>query len=322
MDYIVNLIYGLTAQPEHARLVFLGSIAVAVMLFVFGVMLLLTGTYSPLRRRVDSLVGEPDDAEADESSLAKAMGSVLPYVVPKKQTKVSRIRARLNWAGYYSRAAIGNFYAAKLLLGIVLLTSVLIGAAFYTGLDKQQIYVLALIAAIVGWLLPNLILSRQIKRRKRRLINAIPDALDLLVTCTEAGLGLNAALQRVSTELSISYPALAQELSFVNAEIRAGVERVEALKHLAERTGLDDIRGLVSLLAQTLRFGTSVAEALRVYAEEFRDKRLQRAEEQAAKMGTKLIFPLAFCLLPSMFLVGVGPAILGAIRALQGSGVG
>lgn len=322
MDYIVNLFYGLTSQPEHARWLFLGIVTVAVMLFFFGVMLLLSGTFTPLRRRIDSIVGDVDGDGQDNSSLSKAMAGLLPYIVPKKHEKISRVRARLNWAGYYSRAAISNFYAIKLLLAIVLLAGAIVGAAFYTGQTKQQIYTLALIASILGWMLPNLVLSRQIKKRRRKLINAIPDALDLLVTCTEAGLGLNAAFQRVAAELSISYPELAQELSFVNAEIRAGVERVDALRHLADRTGLEDIRGLVSLLAQTLRFGTSVAEALRVYSDEFRDKRLQRAEEQAAKMGTKLIFPLAFCLLPSMFMVGVGPAILGAIRALQGSGIG
>ena len=140
--------------------------------------------------------------------------------------------------------------------------------------------------------------------------------MDLLVVCVEAGLGLAAAIQRVADELAISHPELASELFIVNAEIRAGVERVRALQGLADRTGLDDIRGLVSLLAQSLRFGTSVAETLRVYSDEFRDKRMQRAEEQAAMIGTKLIFPLVLFLFPSFFLVMIGPAILGVLAAL------
>ena len=120
----------------------------------------------------------------------------------------------------------------------------------------------------------------------------------------------------MADELAVSQPELAAELALVNAEIRAGVDRVQALKNLGNRTGLEDIRGLVSLLAQTLRFGTSIADTLRVYAEEFRDKRMQRAEEQAAKIGTKLIFPLVVCIFPSFFLVAIGPAILGVLEVL------
>jgi tight adherence protein C len=134
-----------------------------------------------------------------------------------------------------------------------------------------------------------------------------------LVVCVESGLGLAPALQRVADELSVSHPELGTELTLVNAEIRAGVERTQALKNLADRTGLEDIRGLTALLVQTMRFGTSVGDALRVYAEEFRDKRMQAAEEQAAKIGTKMIFPLVLCLFPSFFLVAVGPAVLRLI---------
>jgi tight adherence protein C len=134
--------------------------------------------------------------------------------------------------------------------------------------------------------------------------------LDLLVICVESGLGLAAAIQRVGEELRYSHPELAQEFALVNAEMRAGVDREAALHNLTARTGLEDIRGLVSLLVQTLRFGTSIADTLRVYSEEFRDRRMQRAEEQAAKIGTKLIFPLVFCLFPSFFVVAIGPAVI------------
>jgi tight adherence protein C len=136
----------------------------------------------------------------------------------------------------------------------------------------------------------------------------------LLIVCVESGLGLSQALQRVADELVVSHPELALELSVVNAEIRAGVDRVTALKNLADRTGLDDIKGLVSLLVQTLKFGTGVAESLRVYSEEFRDKRMQRAEELAAMIGTKMIFPLILFLFPGFFVVAVGPA---AVRLMS-----
>jgi len=174
-----------------------------------------------------------------------------------------------------------------------------------------------LFASGIGLLLPSIFLSHRVETRKRSLMNALPDALDLLVTCTEAGLGLNQALQRVANEIEVSHPLLAEELALVNAEIRAGVDRTEALKALASRTGLEEIRGLVSLMSQSMRFGTSIADTLRIYSEEYREKRMQRAEEQAAKIGTKLIFPLVFFLWPAFFIVAVAPAVLGALRAIQ-----
>jgi tight adherence protein C len=157
---------------------------------------------------------------------------------------------------------------------------------------------------------PNLVLSKLVDRRIKALRNAFPDALDLLVVCVESGLGLASAIQRVADELDVSHPELAFEMSTVNAEIRAGVARERALRNLADRTGVRDIRGLVGLLVQTMKFGTSISDALRVYSEEFRDKRMQRAEEEAAKMGTKLIFPLVFCMFPILFIVAIGPSVL------------
>jgi tight adherence protein C len=164
-------------------------------------------------------------------------------------------------------------------------------------------------------ILPNVYLSRHIENRHRDMLNALPDALDLLVSCTEAGLGLNAALQRVAKQMDISSPLLGQELEQVNAEIRGGMDRIAALRNLTHRTGLNEIRGLVSLLSQSVRFGSAVADILRVYAEEFRDKRTQRAEEQAALVGTKLIFPLCFCIFPSFFIVAIGPAVVALVVA-------
>jgi len=171
----------------------------------------------------------------------------------------------------------------------------------------------AVAAGFGGSILCSMWLDHQVTKRQRALRTGFPDALDLLVVCVESGLGLAAALQRVADELAVSHPALGDELSLVNAEMRAGVERGVALKNLSERTGLEDIRGLTALLVQTMRFGTSVAEALRVYSEEFRDKRTQAAEEQAAKLGTKMIFPLVLFLFPSFFLVAIGPAVIGLI---------
>ncbi len=194
---------------------------------------------------------------------------------------------------------------------------VLVAAQWMPQLSSSSVFFYAMLAAGVGMVGPNIVLRRLVESRQKRLRNGFPDALDMLVVCVEAGLGLTAAIQRVADELRFSHPELATELALVNAETRAGVEREAALKNLTERTGLDDVRGLVGLLVQTLRFGTSIADTLRVYSEEFRDKRMQKAEELAAKIGTKLIFPLVFCLFPSFFVVAIGPAVLRIIEVFS-----
>jgi tight adherence protein C len=237
--------------------------------------------------------------------------------LPKNDGEQSRIRVRLTHAGYRSPNAITIFFAAKLFLGVATPMLVLTLAPFYPEFTTMQVAAAALAGALLGLFAPNAFLNRQVEKRQRNLYNGFPDALDMLVVCVEAGLGLNAAIQRVAEELTVSHPELAGELGLVNAEIRAGVDRIEALRNLAARTGLDDIRGLVALLAQSVRFGTSVADTLRVYSEEFRDKRMQRAEELAAKIGTKLIFPMVLCLFPSFFLVAIGPAIVGVLEVFK-----
>jgi tight adherence protein C len=193
----------------------------------------------------------------------------------------------------------------------------LISSRWLPALTTNMIIYGVLCAAFLGVRLPDTVLQHMRQRRIKRLRNGLPDALDLLVVCVESGLGLAPAIERVARELAFSHTDLAQELALVNVEMRAGVERPVALRNLAARSGVDDINGLVGLLVQTIRFGTSVAEALRVYSEEFRDKRMQKAEEQAAKIGTKMIFPLVFCLFPSFFIVAIGPAVLRIIAAFK-----
>ena len=160
-------------------------------------------------------------------------------------------------------------------------------------------------------------LDRLVERRLKKLRDGFPDALDLLVVCVESGLGLTQALKRVADEIIVSHSELGIELSLVNAEIAAGVDQVTALRNFADRSGLDDVKGLVSLLIQTLKFGTGVADSLRVYAAEFRDKRMQRAEEQAAKIGTKLIFPLIVFMFPGFFIVALGPAVIRLMSVFE-----
>jgi tight adherence protein C len=170
----------------------------------------------------------------------------------------------------------------------------------------------------MGYMLPGFWLSRQIEKQKKVIANGLPDALDLLIVCVEAGMGLDQAIAKAAEELAVSHPALSEELTTITTEVRAGKPRLEAFKNFAERTKVDDVRQLVSILVQTDRFGTSIALALRTQAEVSRTKRRQRAEERAQKLGVKLVFPLVFCLFPAMYVVTLGPAVIKFVRFFAG----
>jgi tight adherence protein C len=174
-----------------------------------------------------------------------------------------------------------------------------------------------LMAVIVGYLLPELWLGWRVRSRQHRLRKGLPDALDLLVICIEAGLGLDQALLRVSQELHITHRELSEELQLVNLEIRLGKTRIDALRELARRTGLDDIKALVAMLIQTERFGTSIAQSLRVHADDLRVRRRQRAEEMGAKTSVKMVPPLVFFIFPALMVVILGPAVITLLRQLM-----
>lgn len=303
---------------QGAEIAFIGLAGAAVFAFSLGVTAFLTAISDPSRRRLGQLRGASTPARAGTAAaFADRVQPLAAYLLPSKEAERSRVSRLLTYAGYRSSYALAVLYGVKALLIVALPAAVLIAAPFFPRITTGKLLFFALMAAVAGSLLPSMWLDRRVKTRQRALRIAFPDALDLLVVCVEAGLGLAPAIQRVADELTVSHPELGAELALVNAEMRAGVERTIALRNLAERTGLSDIRGLVTLMVQTMRFGTSVAEALRVYSEEFRDKRMQAAEEQAAKIGTKMIFPLVFCLFPSFFLVAIGPAVIRLMEAFS-----
>lgn len=273
----------------------------------------------PLRRRLAELGQQAQEtAPKGSNALGNALRPLALSLLPKKEKERETLRLKLVRAGFRSDVAAINLYLIKISLFILLPATVTIWLSSSTGLHPVYTMFFGAWAAFIGMFLPNIYLNQRIASRQHEMMNTLPDALDLLVSCTEAGLGLNGALQRVARQMHISSPLLAHELEQVNAEIRSGVDRIAALRNLSVRTGLEEIRGLVSLLSQSLRFGSPVADILRIYAEEFRDKRSQRAEEQAALVGTKLIFPLCFCIFPAFFVVSVGPAVIGVVRAMSG----
>ncbi len=320
MEYLMEIATRIMGEKENARLLLAAVFGFALVLFMTSIFFIFSGMKNPTRKRLDS-IGESTKksiAKNESSAIAKAVEPVQSLVLPGKAAEKSKMEAKLLQAGYRSNNAVATFYGTKLILALVFGGLTLLIATLFPKFSVMEVVYGVLAASFIGVTLPNVVLKSKIEKRHLAIMNGFPDALDLLVICTEAGLGLNAALQRVADELGVSYPELMEELEMVNAEIRIGVDRIVALRGLADRTGIEEIRGLVTLLTQSLRFGTSIAQTLRIYSEEFRDKRAQRAEEEAAKIATKMIFPLVFCMFPAFFIVAIGPAILGVMKALKG----
>jgi len=274
-------------------------------------------TASSTRRRLKNLLRGPGTAGTRAETLLEGSSLVLQKVrtfIPKSPKEMSTLQRRLALAGFHKP----THPAAYLVLEIAIPVLAFVVTIFFLGWSKGLVF--AVLAAIVGYLLPGLVLDRYVKQRQKQIQNGLPDALDLLIVSLEAGLALDQAIMKCAEELHIAYPALAEELRFINVECRAGKPRIEAFKNFATRTKVDDVRALVAMLVQTDRFGTSVADALRTHAEVSRTKRKQRAEERAAKIGVKLVFPLVFCLFPAFYVVTLGPAVVKFIHAFSDGG--
>ena len=310
MEALLALLDSYWNDDVIIRRVLVGLSAATIFILGLGLSVLVLNLTSPVRRRLRVVEDGPSAKDQIMVFVNTALGPVASYVLPQKDDERDDMTQKLIRAGYRSPQALQVFYVTKSLLVVALPMLLLLGWRWFPEIEGRSTLTYAIIASGIGLFGPNFVLRRLVERRIKSLRNGFPDALDLLVVCVESGLGLATAIQRVADELFVSHPDLALELSTVNAEVRAGMPREQALKNLAHRTGLPDIKGLVGLLVQTMRFGTSVSDALRVYSDEFRDKRMQKAEEQAAKMGTKLIFPLIFCMFPVFFIVAIGPAVL------------
>ncbi len=319
MEAFFDLLASYSSDEVILRRILVALSAATIFILGLGLTALLMNLVNPVRRRM-GLVGETPQVKGRLLvRVATALGPVATYLLPRQEAERKKMTLQLFRAGFRSPQAQPAFYAIKSLMIFVLPLVVLLSTRFFPAIETRSALTYAMLAAGFGLVAPNMVLRKLVGKRSGNLRRAFPDALDLLVVCVEAGLGLAAAIQRVADELAVSHPELAFELSTVNAEIRAGTAREKALRNLADRTGLADIRGLVGLLVQTMRFGTSISDALRVYSEEFRDIRMQRAEEQAAKMGTKLIFPLIFCMFPVFFIVAIGPAVLNIAKWASGA---
>ena len=291
-------------------------LTVVLAVFAFGAAAFSPG--SVLGARLRALGGQQAaPAEAKPAIRERIEQAIDPIskAIPLSAADVSRTRRWLIQAGFRDAIQVNYYFGARVLgaaLGFIAVASL-------SGFDN---FPLLIGVTALGFILPRFILKRMIKDRQNRIRLGLPDALDLTVICVEAGLALDQALSRVGQDLHHAHPDLSDEFHLVNLEMRAGKPRAEALRNLVERTGVDDIRSLVGTLIQTDRFGTSVAQALRVHSDSLRTERRQRAEEQAAKTTIKMVPPLVIFVLPSIIFVTIGPAVIELIRQLGPTSVG
>jgi tight adherence protein C len=292
------------------------AFATVTLLIAGGAFALLPGRAAVIERRLRELSGKPD-APAERVGYDRVVGSLtrIGRALPTSPSDMGKMRLRLVHAGFRRPDALPIFFGLRggcALLAFAIMATPLVG--------RPNIF-MALVAAAAGYVLPGIVLARLVRRRQHRIRLAVPDALDLLVVSVEAGLGLDQAIQRVGEELALVHPELSEDLRIINLELRAGTARADALHHLAERTGVDDLTSLVAVLVQTDKFGTSVAQALRVHSDVLRTKRRQRAEEAAAKTAVKMVFPLVICIFPAIWIVTIGPAAIKFIQVLVPMGV-
>jgi tight adherence protein C len=301
------------------QIVYLGGVFILVFGAMLGGMYLLTPSGTRQRVREIGAGGRAIEAKPNDwmEQIANISRPFAKLSLPEDDWENSPLRARFMNAGLRSPSAPYVFFGAKTILALVFPLAAYLCMAF-SGLDLQSHAFMAvlLVAAAIGYYLPNIVLRRMIFVRQREIFETFPDALDLMTVCVESGLGIDAALSRVTDEMRHRSEVLCEELHLVTLELRAGGSKEKALRNLAIRTGVEDVDTLVAMLIQAERFGTSIADSLRVHADTLRTKRRFRAEEAAAKIALKLLFPLIFCIFPAMLLVLLGPAFIQIYRVL------
>ena len=295
------------------------SIWLPLLAFAFGSLLVTAVTYALTAKpaniddRLRDVLGRQHHMPEEKSASQDQIVSFLKRIgerLPKSPKDLGKIELRLVQSGHRGAEAVPVFLAIRVGSALLLFTLCM------TPLLTEPNLVTALAAGGFGYVMPGMLLARKARRRQHRVRLSLADALDLLVVSVEAGLGLDQALARVGQELAFAYPDLSSELRLVNLELLAGKGRSEALRNLADRTGVDDLSSLVAMLVQTDKFGTSVAQSLRVFSDTLRTKRRQRAEEAAAKTGVKMVFPLVVCIFPAIWIVTIGPAAIQFIKVL------
>jgi tight adherence protein C len=298
-------------MPASVSIVIVGAIVFIVMAFLYA----FSGGSVAVADRLGRLWEAPDregmEKKGARRKVKEAVLSGLTKILPSSRDQAEEADQRLIYAGFRRPEAATLFRVMRVALIVTL-----VGLVYVTRVYKLNPILFLLLAAVLGFMLPDIWLGRRVNYRQQLLRLGLPDALDLLVICMEAGLGLDQAMMYVTQEMKIAHRELCDEFDLVNAEMRVGKTRLDAFRSLATRTGVDDLQSLVATLIQTDRFGTSIAKSLRVHSDDLRTKRRQRAEELAAKTTVKMLFPLVFFIFPPLFVVILGPAIISMVRMM------
>ncbi|CAK2988775.1 tight adherence protein C [Vibrio crassostreae] len=305
--------FGISSQVVIYSMILLTTVLLTLTLgFLF------LGARSPLDKKLRQISEDGAPTGRKPYDFSNTLESLSPFISKGNKKDNETYSEKLMHAGFHEKSSLSVFYALKVLSSLIGIVAAFM--VYYIALGGDYNNLLIMTCVFLGTFTPNIILSKLQKERQKKIRNGVPDALDLLVVCTESGLGFNAALGRVASELYVSQPELADELETVFAKIQAGVTMPDALRQLIERTGLVELEGLVSLLSHASRMGGSLAQTLRDYTEDFRDKRQQAAEEIAAKIPTKMLFPMLIFIWPCFFIVALGPGLLIVMDALSAPG--
>jgi len=299
------------------------TIALTFLIFIVvavGFALAITRIWLKPKEAIERVTGAgiqiEEDAPTHPSLVFRDMLNRLGSVMPASPKDMSVMQRRLIKAGIRNPNALKMLYGAKVGLGVMM--PIAMGALVLGSSAEPTNKMMAVAAsAAMGFFGPNEYVNIVVRRRQKQISRALPNALDLMVVCVESGLGLDQAILQVAKELDHAHPEISEEFAFVNLELKAGKRRNEALKNLADRSGVEDLKKLVAVLIQADRFGTGVAQSLRAHSDYMRVQARQIAEEKAAKLGVKLVFPIFFCILPSLFIVTVGPIAVTIVRELM-----
>ncbi|MDV6251376.1 type II secretion system F family protein [Vibrio sp. EA2] len=313
MDVINDFISNVNISQEMLFILF---VLVTTVLLVMTIGYVVIGVKSPVKQKLSELsTGEKSNAISRNVKVMNTLETLAPLSSSASEKEQQTTRMILMHAGFHQNNALSLFYSIKSLTTII---GVIISVGLYVLLPQSnKLYTFMIICVFVGLFLPDYFLKKLAKKRQERIRLGVADMLDLLVVCTESGLGFNASLRRVADEMVISHPDLADELDTVCLKIQAGKSMPDSLKEMIMRTGLEEFMGLASMLSHASRMGGSLVDSLREYTEDYRDKRQQAAEEIAAKIPVKMMFPMVLFIWPCFFIVAIGPSIITLIEAFS-----
>jgi tight adherence protein C len=325
MEMLESLADALNRWAEQTDLLRLGVVsgsALAVFLVSLVIAWAMRAWSDPVKRRLDAQIAEYEaaigavtpDHDPNTLRLLERLGQGL---VPLDARKRRHIVVRLTQAGFRSNRAPPIFFATKI-VGMLVLPLVIGVSLWLLEMDQTTLLILVGLTFSIGLLLPDSWLAKRIRKRQTVLRRALPEALDMMVVCVEAGLGLTAAIQRVAKEIEHQHPELSKEFTLTMVQMRAGLDTKTALEDMVQRTGVDEIKSLVGTLVQAIRFGSSIANTLKIFSDDMRDKRLKAAEEQAAKVGNKMLLPIGLFMIPAFLIIAIAPPLISIGESFSG----